>query len=231
MKRKTLTLVLCLLATFALASIGFASWVLTNPDVTVTGTTQGDFTVYDATDKSVSVSASFSNTGFVFGAPVTPETGGTPWLTTESMSPDVLKITVTLTVTNYSSLSDSGLTVKVYLYPNPTLEKTGLQTAIEKNYISCKTGTFSTQDIKIGSDTKSAYVLSINIPKSKIKQIEDSVVGTATFDLEFEWGTLFEKTNPFNYYYNKPFDASVATTLNALYTALNELNFNLLITD
>ena len=227
MKRKTLTLVLCLLATFALASIGFASWVLTNPDVTVTGTTQGDFTVYDATDKSVSVSASFSNTGFVFGAPVTPETGGTPWLTTESMSPDVLKITVTLTVTNYASFSDAGLTIKIY----PTLDNTGLKTAIESNYISCTTGSFKDESITIGSETKSGYVLTKTIAKSSIKPSGDTGDGTASFDLTFAWGSELGSENPFNYYYDKPFDANVGTKLNALYAALNELKFNLLITD
>lgn len=228
MKRKTLTLVLCLLATFALASIGFASWVLTNPDVTVTGTTQGDFTVYDATDASVSVGAQFSANGFVFGAPVTPKTGGTPWLTATEMSTDLLTVKVTLTVTNYASLSDAGLTIKVYPTLNDEEDTTKLKSAIEEKYILCSsTEQFASENISIDGESKSAYVLTKTITKTEI--VNGS--GTVSFDLTFAWGEVFGKQNPFNYYYDKSYDASVATDLNKLYAALNGLKFNLLITD
>lgn len=231
MKRKTLTLVLCLLATFALASVGFAAWVLTNPDVTVTGDTQGDFTVYSATDASVSVKASFDKTGFVFGAPVTPESGGNPWLTATGMATDVLTVNVTLTIANYASLSDAGLTIKIY----PTFEEnedtSKLKSAITSNYIACLTGTFADENITIGSATKPAYVLTKQIAKSTIQPTENEGEGTVTFALTFAWGTEFGEVNPFNYYYDEPFDAAVATKLNGLHEALDQLKFNLLITD
>lgn len=229
MKRKTLTLVLCLLATFALASVGFASWILTNPDVTVTGTTQGDFTVYDATDKSVSVDASFSANGFVFGAPVTPKEGGSPWLTTNGMDKDVLTVKVTLKVTNYDSLSDAGLTIKIYPTFNKVEDTSKLKSAIENEYIACSTstGTFSDDSITIGESTKAAYVLTKTISKTDIQNGS----GTVNFDLTFEWGTKLGGENPFNHYYALPYDNSVAEKLNALYAALNGLKFNLLITD
>lgn len=231
MKRKTLTLVLCLLATFALASVGFAAWVLTNPDVTVTGETQGDFTVYSATDASVSVEASFDNTGFVFGAPVTPESGGNPWLTATGMDTDVLTVNVTLIIANYASLSDAGLTIKIYPTFNDVEDTTKLKSAIGSEYIACSTGTFKDESITVGSDTKSAYVLTKQIAKSTIQPTENEGEGTVTFALTFAWGTKFGGENPFNYYYDKPFDAAVATKLNELHAALDELKFNLLITD
>ena len=223
MKRKTLTLVLCLLATFALASIGFASWVLTNPDVTVTGTTQGDFTVYDATDKSVSVAASISPTGFIFGAPVTQETFSNPWLTMEGLEKDVLTVTITLTVTNYESLGTDGLTVEVY----QLFEGSGLKTAIDGTYITCTSGSFAQKNITLNKESKSAYSLTKTFSKSAIQTGN----GTVSFELTFEWGTAFGSKNPYNYYNALTYDASAATKLNALYAALNGLKFNLLITD
>ena len=54
MKRKTLTLVLCLLATFALASVGFASWILTNPNSIDFGSEIGDLIDKEASHKTIS---------------------------------------------------------------------------------------------------------------------------------------------------------------------------------
>lgn len=223
MKRKTLTLVLCLLATFALASVGFASWILTNPDVTVTGTTHGDFTVYDATDKSVSVDASFSADGFVFGAPVTPDEGGSPWLTYDDMSTDVLSVTITLVVKNYDSLGTDGLTVEVY----DLFVDSKLKTAIDNKYIKCTSGTFAQKSITVNKTATNAYSLTKTFSKTEIQAGN----GTVSFALTFAWGDNLGGENPFNYYYDKAFDANVGTTLKGLYTALNELEFNLLITD
>ena len=84
MKRKTLTLVLCLLATFALASIGFASWIISNPnDVNITE--EGSFTVYEAVDSTAKVTHSFAGgkSKFIFGKPTQSEidTVTTRWLT------------------------------------------------------------------------------------------------------------------------------------------------------
>ena len=223
MKRKTLTLVLCLLATFALASVGFASWILTNPDVTVTGTTQGDFTVYDATDKSVSVAATVSPTGFIFGAPVSPKTGGSPWLTYDDMSTAVLSVTITLVVTNYESLGTDGLTVEVY----DLFADSKLKTAIDNKYIKCTSGTFAQKSITVNKTATNAYSLTKTFSKAEIQ----AGTGTVSFALTFAWGDNLGGENPFNYYYDKAFDANVGTKLKALYTALNELEFNLLITD
>lgn len=223
MKRKTLTLVLCLLATFALASVGFAAWVLTNPDVTVTGETQGDFTVYSATDASVSVEATVSPTGFIFGAPVSPKTGGTPWLTYDGMSTDVLSVTITLEVTNYESLGTNGLTVEVY----DLFAGSKLKTAIDNKYIECTSGTFAQKSITVNKTATDAYSLTKTFSKAEIQTGE----GTVSFALTFAWGDSLGGENPYNYYYDKDYLADVATNLNALYTALNGLKFNLLITD
>ena len=221
MKRKTLTLVLCLLATFALASIGFASWIITNPDVTVTGTTQGDFTVYNAKDLSVSVKVEITNGSFVFGAPSSQTKFDNPWLTMDGLATDSLTATIKLTVTNYESLSDNGLNLVIYD------ETSNLKDAIGSYYIKCETGEFSTGNVTLNSTTTSVYKLTKNFTKQEITNGN----GVVTFNLTFNWGTAFGSMNPYNYYNAKEFDAKAATTLNGLYAKLNELHFDLIVTE
>lgn len=225
MKRKTLTLVLCLLATFALASVGFASWILTNPNAAVTGTTTGDFTVYNAVDKSVSVEVEFTNETFVFGSPVDQNEFANPWLTMDGLSTDVLSTTITLTVSNYESLSDAGLTVEIY----DVFADSKLKAAIDGEYIQCKSGSFSDTEKTLtlpDESTVKAYTLTKTISKSEIT----AGSGTVSFNLTFDWGVTFGEENPYNYYNALDYDASASTELNALYDSLNGLKFNLLIT-
>lgn len=64
MKRKTMTLVLCLLAALALVSVGFASWVIASDahdDVT------GNIVVDTVADKRLNVTVTPTDASFVFG--------------------------------------------------------------------------------------------------------------------------------------------------------------------
>lgn len=221
MKRKTLTLVLCLLATFALASIGFASWIISNPDVAVDGTTTGDFTVYDAVEESVSLNVAFDKTGFIFGAPVTPKTFTDPWLKADDMEKDSLSVKMTLTITNPSRVVDGGLLVQIYV--EDVESNNLLKQVIDAGYIACSSGTFKSEKVKVGETEKDAYVLTLPITKADLQD------GTEDITLTFAWGTKFGSDNPFNYYNGKEFDSNAVTVLKDLYAKLKTLKFNVLI--
>ena len=227
MKRKTLTLVLCLLATFALASIGFASWIISNPDVSVEGTTVGDFTVYNAVDQSVGLSYSFDTnaldkTGFIFGKPADTSTVLNPWLTfSNDMKVEDLTVNMTLTVTSPSYLAND---LKVYFY---VAKGSALETAISNKYIKCVNGDFAYKTISVGGTNTEVYAVEITVSKGDVSD-ESHVV---TF--EFAWGDAFKyegnNVNPYFYYNAGDYTTSAETTLNAL-AGLNNLKFNVLIT-
>lgn len=97
MKRRSLTLVLCLLATLSLASVGFAAWVISAGDIE---NLTGNITVESVTDNSVIVKdikydGAATTEGFVFGKPVSPKVAET-WLGNDKT--DKLSIVVTFTV-------------------------------------------------------------------------------------------------------------------------------------
>ena len=225
MKRKTLTLVLCLLATFALASIGFASWIITNPDISGSETT-GNFTVYDTETKEISasvivdkdVSDETKKGYFIFGKPSTYSPTSSQWLTAGSdVKEEKLTVTLDITIGNANLLNGGSIDVVFYLDTNT------LPTAITNGYLTFKinneTVTFKT-DIMDGK-----YACKLTL-KPTINS--GSTDGTATVTLEFGWGAKFGYINPYNYYSDKAYasySGEAKTNLVALEEAVTNLDF------
>lgn len=217
MKRKTLTLVLCLLATFALASIGFASWIIANPsDVNITE--EGSFTVYEATDTTAAINWSFvsGKNRIIFGKPTSDQLGqvtGTPWLTyddsDDSMAEENLSVSVSVSQTNESY---NG-TIEVYLYVDASTY-TVLQTAKTNKLIDFNDSQFV--ELTIGST------------KYYGMKVELSGQTPSILTLTFSWGEKFKGKNPYVHYNSGSYDDTAAATLNSL-KPLNSLEFNLLI--
>lgn len=213
MKRKTLTLVLCLLATFALASIGFASWIIANPaDINLTD--EGSFTVYDATDSTASISVTFAGgkKSIIFGKPTAEKiaTIQDPWLTMGSeMAEENLSVSLTVSESN----DDYTGTLAVYLYvDNETYQK--LEKAKTDELINYSDDLF--QEVQIGSKTYHG--------------IKQETSNSTTLNLSFTWGEKFGSTNPYLHYNGGSYDANAAETLNSL-LPLNNIKFNVLITE
>ena len=213
MKRKTLTLVLCLLATFALASIGFASWIIANPaDINLTD--EGSFTVYNATDSTASISVTFAGdkNSIIFGKPTEDKiaTIPDPWLTMGSeMAEENLSVSLTVSESN----DDYTGTLVVYLYvDNETYQK--LEKAKTDKLINYSDDLF--QAVQIGSTTYHG--------------IKQETSNSTTLNLAFTWGEKFGKTNPYLHYNGGSYDANAAETLNSL-LPLNNIKFNVLITE
>ena len=114
MRRKNLTVFICLLATLALASIGFAAWVITN-DANAGDT--GSITVDIVKDARIDMSAEILNDdAIVFGSKSTID-ATYKWLKYEQTKDGAgtvldldenLSITVKITVSNYSYLTSTN---------------------------------------------------------------------------------------------------------------------------
>lgn len=217
MKRKTLTLVLCLLATFALASIGFASWIIANPNIQQSATT-GDFTVYDAELQGMDATVTFEDevSTFVFGKPVGYAAQPGDWLTAGSdIATENLEVTLNISVSNANLLNGGTIDVLIYVTDNK------LVNAISDGYLTCPTGTFEATTL----DGNTIYA----IKKTLTPSIEGTT-GTTSVTLEFGWGTKFGSENPYTHYNDLTYTAELGTqaesNLDALSTAIKGLKFN-----
>ncbi len=218
MKRKTLTLVLCLLATFALASIGFASWIIANPDLTVNGTQEGSFVVYDTTESSISVDVEFNKNAdeeeinqIIFGKPAGYTEDQKHWLTPgEDILEENLSVTINFTVTNIDN-AKNGLEYMV-LVSEADYQK--LATAKENKLISFDASLFE----KV-QDSEGA-VLGYGVKKD--------LKATDSYTLTFTWGSAFGGVNPLTHYNKGSYDASAKTNLDAL-QELSGIKFELTI--
>jgi len=219
MKRKTLTLALCLLATFALASIGFASWIIANPDLTVDGTTQGSFVVYDTTDNSVSVKVEFTKDAeeneinqIIFGKSASYVAKEGDWLTPgEEILVENLSVTINFTVTNLSQ-AENGLEYMV------------LVTAADyAKLVAAKTANLITFDESKFAEVKGAEetVLGYGVKK-------EFTSATDTYTLTFEWGSAFGGINPVDHYNATSYTEDAKKNLDEL-AKLNGIKFNLTI--
>lgn len=182
MKRRSLTLVICLLATLSLASVGFASWVISAGDTeNVTGNVQ----VESVIDRRLSISSIVFDKDaedndikdVKFGIPESYAADAENWLKPDNdqdFPRDQLEIHFTTSVsfkdhtTVVSDGSDKNVNIEVELDDDT---KAWLKEAVELGYI------------------KSADVLT-------------AVVSGGSIDctLTFEWGALFGYNNPWTYY-------------------------------
>ena len=213
MKRKTLTLVLCLLATFALASIGFASWIIANPDLTVNGTQEGSFIVYDATETSISIDVTFadSKNQIIFGKPVGYVLNEKHWLTPEEdILEENLSVTIHFSVTNGSN-AKNGLEYMVLV---SAVDYAKISAAKEANLISYDASLFS--EVKDEEGTLLGY------------GVKEDLTDGDSYTLTFTWGSAFGGKNPVTHYNAGGYQASAKTNLDAL-EALSGIIFKLTI--
>lgn len=226
MKRRSLTLVLCLLATLSLASVGFAAWVISAGDtenltgnISVETITDQRLLIEDITVDGIAYDLSTKTwTGgkapeFVFGK---PQDGEAVWLKNDT----VQKLELVVTFKLYENKKDNA-------------KPEGVKTEITNVNI----GT-----IKI-TNAFSAVIASAGAGKTFAKVVEDAptaeyVDGKWQFSIELDWGNYFgaigdvvgvDGTNPFTYYNGLDFTDENAndafTKLDAMYNAMEEATF------
>lgn len=175
MKRKTMTLVLCLLAALALVSVGFASWVISAGD---SKKADGNITVDTVEDKRLKIDVAWVDGSTIkYGAPTNKELEGTtitnPWLTNDSDDKSVLTVSlkVTLSYKNATTAyANGGATVSATI--KEADDSSAYKTAKEAGYVG-------------------------DMPTAVCDEQED---GTWLVKFTFTWGSKFGNKNPYIYY-------------------------------
>ncbi len=198
MKRRTLTLTLCILVCVALIGVGFASWVITHED---TETQTGNITVDTVEDKSHTITVLTSDSehdlAVHFGVPATLpslQDGKTAWLTNDATEKEDLVATFKIEVTNYESANvavaaDNGFVVK------------NGDTVVDASTYN----TLFTHKVEISGFTAKEG---------------ETTTGVATVTITFDYGSDFGTKNPYEYYNNQDFTSEIANTAE---TKLKEL--------
>ena len=198
MKRKTLTLTLCILACFAVISVGFAAWIITNDakeEVT------GNITVDNVVDNTMTITVDTTDIkSIVFGG---LETDGREhkWLV--------------------NNTAKENLTVKFEI----TVKKGGVETndvTPEATIAVLKDG------VLLGNDATDPYHTAITkklitAPTVNVAKIDGD--GKYQVTVTYAWGTAFDGKNPMTHY-DQPYTDALKTKALENLQLLYALNTN-----
>lgn len=234
MKKLTLTIV-SILSVVAIFGVGFAAWVIINPNVQTEGT--GNITVETVTDKSYTLTAAFDkstdnkNGTISFGYPANALTSG--WLRGDS-STATEKLTATLTLTLTYKVWDNVIPDKLNLSIATKSTKSDLDdTAVVTRFAAVSTpganqlvsntvqlsyGTGKTASAIINGENSVAEIETASFTPSAGNATDTTTDKTATLTvtLTFAWGSYFTLTqdgggsqvvNPYVFYSTKSYDA------------------------
>lgn len=198
MKRKTLSLTLCLLTCLALIGVGFAAWLITyNSSVEKTG----NITVETVSTRKYQIVVTDVANEIRFTAPQT-QNATYKWLT--------------------SSLTDSGFeqltavfTVVVNIINNEATDAEATQTKVQVNYPGKQTPDNAlptiTNTFAIVDPTSSAWTTAVseeavaNLSASDVVWTENPSGNEYTYTVKVngKWGKHFNYLNPYNFYNSK----------------------------
>ncbi len=194
MKKLTLTIV-SILSVVAIFGVGFAAWVIINPNVTAEG--DGTIAVETVEDKSYELNATVAGE-ISFGFPASATTG---WLRadkadkTENLE---AKLTLTLTYNDWVYVPDLTLAIASV----GATETTGYSKAVSENLVS------NTVAIAYGTENGSVTIdgteSTAAIKRDSFAKNEDGKTATLEVTLTFAWGSFFTKggkvVNPYEFY-------------------------------
>lgn len=207
-KRKAIVLASSILGCIAVVSAGFAAWVIAGN--TAEATAEGNIVVDTVTDKSISLEVAWkdSKNSIVFGwGNYTAQEND--WLVNEeATTAENLSVTLTLTVGNFSNLSDTGVSYTV------TTTGDSYENAVTDNLVGA---------LPNGTIAKTSFT-------------EVGTTNTATYELTltFTWGSAFGGENPLKYYNGQTYSSALAseakTNLEKLENYLNDVTFKVTLT-
>lgn len=237
MKKKLTITIASILSVIVIIGVGFAAWVITNPNVTTSK--DGTISVETVTDKSYSLTATISGEAISFGAPATMDTTNA-WLTNNSGKPENLTATLTLTL-KYNNLADVGeITFKMETLKDSVADNT-FKELVDGKYIVNPTISYKENAetyTAITAENKTVFD-GLTIPEGAFKETTpptESAMGvkTATIKITFGWGSVFGNTNPYTYFNGEShsYDKDYTTAKAALteLTKLNDVNYKVTVT-
>lgn len=222
MKRRSLTVLLCLLAIISLASVGFASWVISAGDEEIA---TGNIQVEEVEDQRLDIidlkfdKVVYENSEtvlpeFVFGTPKNAVQDG--WLTNKEIGEEKLKIVITFSV----------------VYKNTTAKLDDSKVVASVDFSTVTENIFKVANHELNKDddpNNDVYYVTIVSSKPTVTCSE----GVYTCELELKWGNYFNNENPYSYYNSKPvaqFGDEAKERLTAMYSALKEAKYSVKIT-
>ena len=194
MKRKTLTLVLCLLTVLSVVGVGFASWIITDGDKAIES---GNIIVDTVSDQRLVLTVTQpTEMDINFTGPASPVNDG-KWLKSNNPSATAnLEVTFTCKVTKkddstFTAVSDIKLT-KSFVEPALTQGDPATDTAYGA---AKKANCFALAD---GTIDGLEYEDGIYVSDLALADGNKSITFTVT--VKYVWGSIFGNDNPFTYY-------------------------------
>ena len=189
MKRRSLTVLLCLLAIISLASVGFASWVISAGD---TEELEGNIQVETVSDQrlSILITQNLSATSFVFGKPTDFVNDNSKWLKANDVPNEVLS-------TKFSFKVSSSDESKELIYGSAN-GNTKLQNVWVKVEFDDATKTLL-EGAKNAGFIKDVPTMTMALPANDVNNTTTFTDVTFTF----EWGSTFGGMNPYKFYNEK----------------------------
>ena len=238
MKKKLTITIASILSVIVIIGVGFAAWVITNPNVE--DTADGSISVETVTDKSYSLTAAIEGT-ISFGSPKTPDAEATKGWLVNNEKAENLTATLTLTL-NYKDWSVIPAELKLKIEAGT---KTGETFTQNENYTTLVTDKLITNP-KIsytGAAENGVEVVvngtEVSIPRKAFGTVDTTVsdtakTATATIKITFGWGTAFGSENPYNYYNKRDYSTELAKEANEkltkLYNSLDGVNYKVTVT-
>ena len=254
MKRRNLTLSLCLLAILAFSSIGFASWVITRPSAE--NFAEGQIIVDDATNGAYTLVVPTEMGQIVFGSPAEPGEYEEVWLNNTNHV-EVLSQTIALQIDpaedgkTFADIKDSVNSLKVSLSYISYLKNDSGEYELDEhgnkieqskatNFTHCVTENYivepvlsyyagkDDQDNDIWTEFTNGGTLDVD------SAFNDQ--GICTIKVEFKWGSWGGNTanvNPYDYYNGQKYTSALANeaqeNLHDLYENLKDVLYKLTI--
>ena len=232
MKKKLTITIASILSVIVIIGVGFAAWVITNPNVTTSQ--DGTISVETVTDKSYSLSSGAVTDNIKFGAPQKTSTG---WLSYDSDDVENLTATFTLKLTWNDATIIPDLNLKM-----EALKESGESKAQTDVFATLKDGEkalLANPTISYDSTTPVTVTMNgegVTIPKSAFG-ITESTTGAGekeiTVTIKFGWGEFFGNKNPYDYYLNKDYDGykeEASRVLNSIKTNLTGVSYKVIVT-
>ncbi len=200
MKRKTLTMILCLLTVLSVVGVGFASWIITDGDEAVES---GNIIVDTVSDQRLVLTVTPPiEMDINFTGPKTPDNNG-KWL--KSNNPSVtenLEVTFLCRVTKkdnsaFTAVSDIVLDldfVEPALTQGDSANDTAYGAAKKANCFALATETIEGKTKKADGLYYSDLTLEEGSEEDGYKSITFAVT------VKYVWGSIFGNENPFDYY-------------------------------
>lgn len=194
MKRKTLTMILCLLTVLSVIGVGFASWIITDGD---DATETGNIIVDTVSDQRLELLVTQpTEMDINFTGPATPDNNG-KWLKSDNPSATAnLEVTFTCKVTKkdgstFTAVSDITLDTD---FVEPALTQS--DPAVDTAYGAAKKANcfaLANGEIEGKNYTNGLYV-------SDLALADENKSITFTVTVKYVWGSIFGNDNPFTYY-------------------------------